>query len=659
MNFFEHQEQARRSTARLVFFFILAVLTIIALIYLVVASAISSNVDDMRFWDPLLLAYVAGATLLVVSGGSLYKISQLHSGGGASVAEMLGGRLLSQSSDDPVERRVLNVVEEMAIASGTPVPPVYLLPEEDQINAFAAGYAPETAVLGITRGCATRLNRDQLQGVVAHEFSHVLNGDMRLNIRLMGVLHGILVIGILGYWVMRLMFSGSRGRSRSRDKGGGAMAAILAIAVGLMIIGFAGTFFGNLIKAAVSRQREYLADASAVQFTRNPRGISSALQQLGAVGTAIENPHAAEASHMFFGRAVVKGFNSMFATHPPLPDRIRRIDSSWDGNFPPPQPEWTGPESETEPAGSAEEEGDEIDDRDVLIGAAVLSGVARSGQGREQGKKQGAVSQVGQLDDAHLAYARELIRSLPRAIAEAAREPYGAQAVVYTMLIGGEETIRRRQIERLAEHCEAALHKFTLRLLEQADGLVPEARLPLLDMAASSLRSLSRGQYEHFKRAVETLIHADDEVDLFEWSLQRIILHRLEPNFTGARPPAVQYYSLNRLPGPCSLLLSTLAHEGQDDPAAVTAAFEAGHAALGVAGVALVAEADCGLDALGDALDALATVAPKLKSRVLQACAECIAADKKVTTREGELLRAVSDSLGCPMPPLLPGQPLA
>ncbi|MEE8523606.1 MAG: M48 family metallopeptidase [Thermoanaerobaculia bacterium] len=653
MDFFEHQEQARRSTARLVFFFVLAVITIIALTYVVVAGAISSNVEDTRFWNPLLLAYVAGAVVLIVSGGSLYKVSQLNRGGGASVAEMLGGRLLSQSSDDPVERRVLNVVEEMAIASGTPVPPVYLLPEEDQINAFAAGSAPEDAVLGITRGCATRLTRDQLQGVVAHEFSHVLNGDMRLNIRLMGVLHGILIIGIIGYFVMRLMFSGSRGRSRSRDKGGGAMVAILAIGVGLMVVGFAGTFFGNLIKAAVSRQREYLADASAVQFTRNPRGISSALQQLGAVGTAVQNPHAAEASHMFFGRAVVKGFNAMFATHPPLPDRIRRIDTSWDGSFPEPQPEWTGPDPESEPA--AGEAGDEIDERDVLIGAAILPGVARSGQGRGQG----AVSQVGQLDDAHLAYARELIRGLPRAIAEATREPYGARAVVYTMLIDRDEAIRRTQLERLAEHTDAELHALTLRLLEQADGLAPEARLPLLDMTAPSLRSLSRGQYEDFKRAVETLILADDKVDLFEWSLQRIILHRLEPVFTGARPPAVQYYALNRLAGPCALLLSTLAHQGHDDLAAAAAAFEAGRAALGVDRVALVPEAEGSLDRLGDALDVLVKVAPRLKSRLLQACAECIAADKTVTTREGELLRAVSDSLGCPMPPLLPGQPLA
>jgi hypothetical protein len=423
-----------------------------------------------------------------------------------------------------------------------------------------------------------------------------------------------------------------------------------------MVIGFAGTFFGNLIKAAVSRQREYLADASAVQFTRNPRGISGALQQLGAVGAAVDNPHAAEASHMFFGRAVVKGFNAMFATHPALPDRIRRIDPSWDGELPEPQPEWTGADAEPEPAGAGGEAG-ELEDEDVLIGAAVLGSLAGSGTGPEP--KQGAVSQIGRLDDAHIAYARELIRSLPRAFVEAAREPYGAQAVVFAMLVDGDEAIRRRQIERLAEHVDAALHKFTVRLLEHAGELAPEARLPLLDMTASSLRSLSRSQFEAFERAVETLIHADDEVDLFEWSLRRILLHRLEPNFRGARPPAVQYYSLNRLSGPCSQLLSALAHQGQDDPAAVAAAFEAGRESLGVDGVALVAASDCGLDALDDALYVLATVAPKLKSGLLQACAECIAADETVTVREGELLRAVSDSLGCPMPPLLPGQPLA
>ena len=248
--------------------------------------------------DPQLLVISVVGTLVIVGGGSLNKMVQLR-GGGQTVAEELGGRLLTAGTADPVERRLLNVVEEMAIASGTPTPPVYLMDREDGINAFAAGFSPTDAVIGVTKGTATQLDRDELQGVIAHEFSHILNGDMRLNIRLMGLLHGILIIGMLGYFLLRLSFYTGGGR---RSRSGKEAIPIMAIGAGLAVIGFAGTFFGNLIKAAVSRQREFLADASAVQFTRQPDGLAGALKKIGgfSAGSSIENPNAPEASHMFF-----------------------------------------------------------------------------------------------------------------------------------------------------------------------------------------------------------------------------------------------------------------------------------------------------------------------------------------------------------------------
>jgi Zn-dependent protease with chaperone function len=276
---------------------------------------------------------------------------------------------------------LLNVVEEMALASGTPTPPVYLMDREDGINAFAAGFSPNDAVIGVTRGTATRLDRDELQGVIAHEFSHILNGDMRLNLRLMGLLHGILIIGMLGYFILRMSFF-SQGRRRSRDGKDGV--PIVVIGAGLAVIGFAGTFFGNLIKAAVSRQREFLADASAVQFTRHPDGIAGALKKIGgfAQGSSIENPNAPIASHMFFGRAT-SGFNAMFATHPPLAERIRRVDPSWDGEFP-------------ENVGRADVDGAS---RATALGAAGFAGAAAASTGLT-----GAVASIGQPGPAHLVY---------------------------------------------------------------------------------------------------------------------------------------------------------------------------------------------------------------------------------------------------------------
>ena len=336
-NFFENQDAARRNTKRLVLLFCLAVVAIAGMLYLLAVLLTGVEQPDPNtgqmvisplWWQPDLALGVAIATVIVVGGGSLYKIAQLR-GGGAVVAEALGGALIPPGTRDADERRLLNVVEEMAIASGIPAPPVYLLKDEQGINAFAAGFAPGDAVIGVTRGCVQRLSRDELQGVIAHEFSHILSGDMGLNIRLMGVIHGILIIGIIGYFLLRSsLYSGSSRRSNSRDNSG---MAIVAAGLGLMVIGFLGTFFGNLIKASVSRQREFFADASAVQFTRNPGGIAGALKEIGGYegGSILESPNAPEASHLFFSQGLRGGLQMLFATHPPLEERILRLDPNW------------------------------------------------------------------------------------------------------------------------------------------------------------------------------------------------------------------------------------------------------------------------------------------------------------------------------------------
>lgn len=338
MNFFEHQDSARRKTSHLVMLFVLAVLLLIGLTQLLVmAVLVWINGVPGQEWQ-MALQYFSWSMLLKIAGGigaivllgSLFKLTQLSSGGKV-IAEALGGRLLNLNSGDADERKLLNVVQEMAIASGTPVPPVYLI-EEPAINAFAAGYKPADAVIGVTRGCIQQLDRDELQGVIAHEFSHIFNGDMRLNVRLIGVLHGILVLGMIGFFILH---SVSRTGYRSRSSKNNSALPFLALGAGLMAIGYVGTFFGNWIKAAVSRQREFLADSSAVQFTRNPQGISGALKKIGGLseGSRIENPQAAEMSHLFFGQAVQPFFSRLMATHPSLSERISRIEPNWNGRF--------------------------------------------------------------------------------------------------------------------------------------------------------------------------------------------------------------------------------------------------------------------------------------------------------------------------------------
>ena len=342
MDFFERQDHARRQTVKLIVLFGISVAVIIVAVY-VVALLITQGgshahgphaAAPIDLWDPGLLAAVALGTIVVISLGSLYKVSELASGGEV-VAQMMGGRLVDPQTTDLAERRLLNVVEEMSLASGVPVPPVYVMDNEPSINAFAAGFRPNDAVVTVSRGCLQYLTREELQGVLGHEFSHVLNGDMRLNLRLIGLVYGILVLSIIGYFVMRSAgWAGSSSRN-SDDRRGDNRAAIFFIGLALYILGYLGVLLGNIIKAAISRQREFLADASSVQFTRNPSGLAGALKKIGglAEGSRINDPHAHEISHMFFGDAFAGSIFNLFATHPPLEERIRLLDPNFDGSY--------------------------------------------------------------------------------------------------------------------------------------------------------------------------------------------------------------------------------------------------------------------------------------------------------------------------------------
>ena len=639
-DFFERQDAARRSTTRLLIMFALAVLALIVSIDLLLAGTLGYLARDPRTgsidWalavDPQLVGLAVVGTLVVVGGGSLYKVAQLR-GGGSVVAEQLGGRLLHADTPVASEQQLLNVVQEMAIASGTPTPPVYLLEHEPAINAFAAGFTPSDAVIGVTRGTAERLTRDELQGVIAHEFSHILNGDMRLNIRLIGLLHGILIIGMLGYFMVRsAMFSGAR---RRRSKEGNVMP-ILALGAGLMAVGFFGTLFGNLIKAAVSRQREFLADAAAVQFTRHPAGIAGALKKIAglAAGSSIQSPNAPEASHMFFGRAT-SGLSGLFSTHPPLPERIRRLEPSWDGTLPDVAP--VAPVAARAPAAA---------------GVSALAGPEAAARGGGPGLA-GAVAQVGQPGEAHLQYAARLLDSLPAPLVSAAHEPYGARAVVYALLLDRQAEPRQRQMAHLAANADPGVYEETRRLTGLVDGLDARARLPLIEISLPALRTLTVTQYELFRKNVVALVQIDNTIDLLEWSLHRILLRDLAPRFVKGNPPRVRHETFASVRQHGELLLSTLAHAGHRDPQSAGSAFERARRSLAPAELRLRPVDDLELGALDAALAAIEEAAPQVKRQVLQAAVACIAADRTVTALEAELLRAISASIGCPMPPLL------
>lgn len=633
MDFFQAQDESRRVTKILVFFFVLAVAAIIllangAVLLALTLSDSASAARTLQGNPPFSIEAMVGVSLVVVAlvaGGSLYRIWSL-SGGGSRVAEMIGGQLLVDHGGDLRLRRLLNVVEEMAIASGTPVPPVYLI-EDSAINAFAAGYSPGDAVIGITRGAVENLDRDQLQGVIAHEFSHILNGDMRLNIRLMGVLFGILMLAVIG----RMLLSSGRGvavGSVRRDRSGGG-AAILGLGLGLLVIGFVGKFFGSVIKAAVSRQREFLADASAVQFTRNPEGIGGALMRIGGYsgGSVISHPEAEELSHAFFSEGVKTMFTSIMATHPPLKVRIARINPNWDGTF----------ITEPPPAPAANEFGEAV--------SGFSSPGASSGIDADH-----ALANIGQPDLSQLQQARQVLASIPLTLSEAAHEPYSARAVVYLVLLDRDPLVSSRQQDHLAESADVFVLSRFRELLPLYSDITDAMRLPLLEMALPSLRRLSPAQYDRFLANIDALIRADQKVGLSEWALKKYLTRNLDAAFNGHRSgPAIK--SLERVADECAVLLSMLAYSDSRSAVAPAVAFEAGRRELEL-DVNLQDKSTLKLSRLDSAVDRLATLQPLRKPKVLKACIATITADRVVAPVEKELVRAIADAIDCPMPPL-------
>ena len=652
MDFFEAQAAAHRTTLRLIALFAGAVATLVALTVLLVAAVVawSTPPTGVLSWGKLFAAItpglgfgIAGAVILLVGLASLFRLISL-SGGGRAVADSLGGRLVPTTTDDPAERRLLNVVEEMAIASGLPVPPVYLL-EEEGINAFAAGYGPDDAVIGVTRGTLELLDRDELQGVVAHEFSHVLNGDMRLNLRLTAVLFGILVIGIVGRSLV-----GRRSTSSSRSsRGGSGPAQVIALAVGLMVIGYTGTFFGNLIKAAVSRQREFLADASSVQFTRNPRGIADALRKIGghAAGSSVGHGRAEEMSHMFFGQAVTGFLGGLGATHPPLEERILAVEPTWDGSFLEPEPAPPEPE---EP-GPAPEATAPLDALLVVPAAIAAAGAAAGGAAGSIG------AGIGHVTPDDVAHARELIGELPRVFHEAAHDPFGARAAIYALLMPTDETEAERALAHVDAHAEPGVPELLRDLMEHRDALPPGARMTLIHIAMPALKALSEPQYVRFRDNLVAIIKLNGRIDRFEWVLHQVVRKELRPHFEGVKRRRMGGLRVARAGEACWALLSALAQIDHENVEDAESACRAGLDSLGLGDElahrgGLADREDANQKRLTDAMRQLRDLHPLDQPKLLKAAIATVQHDGHVSAEEHELLAGVAAVLDCPLPPL-------
>lgn len=637
MDFFQNQENAQRKTGLLVFYYILAVVLIILGIYtafiLVFQAAASSEleIESMRFWNPHIFFLICGITLAIVAIGTLFKVNQL-SAGGKSVAKLLGGKPVHPETRNSKERMFLNIVEEMAIASGSQVPAVYILEQEKGINAFAAGFTPDDAAIGITRGCLEKLSRDQLQGVVAHEFSHILHGDMRINIKLMGVLHGILIIAFLGYAVLRSMLYAPR--RRSSGKGGNPLPLIL-FGLALIIIGSIGVFFGNLIKSAVSRQREYLADASAVQFTRNPSGIAGALKKIAGIadGSRLESKHAQEANHLFFSQSLSGFMANLMSSHPPIEERIQKLESSFKKT------------KKSEPAATKQN-----------LKTAGFAGSSQKSP-KFNVESQEVLSSVGTARPEHISYASQILKDISQAVLDNAHSLPEAEVIIYSLLFSKEIQAKEKQISLLKEKIPPQAFKALQNISPEIQKLPVEYRLPLIDIAISTLKKSSAEKYRQFKNNIQKMIEADGKVSLFEYTVKKIILRHLEPAFRKPSPPPVKYHSLKKLKYESSLLLSYLAHYGLDESQKKAAAFAKAAAEISIIDSSdFLATEKCSLKKLDEAFDKLDKASPKLKKKIIAACVTCVIADGWITKKQAELIRVTADAISCPLPPLSPGK---
>ncbi|EGQ7826850.1 M48 family metalloprotease [Vibrio parahaemolyticus] len=613
MDFFHHQDTARQRTGLLVMLFTLAVLAITGLVS-VISIGIYFHFTGEPFTTQSIISYCLLSfvgVLLVVSISSFIRLSELNANGGRGVAESIGGKLISTDTPNAKHRQLLNVVEEMSIASGIPVPPVYVMTEEHGINAFAAGMSIDDAVIGVTQGALDAFSRDELQGVIAHEFSHILNGDMRLNTRLIGALFGITCIAHFGHLILDNSNS-TRHVSRSSSDSNKGFAVIILIAIVCLVLGWLGTLFGNMIKAAISRQREFLADASAVQFTRNDQGIARALKKIGSnvQGSTLNTKASDEMSHMMFGQSKLSGFSGLFATHPPLDERIRRIEPNWDGSY----------------AQHSHAQNTAFDNEQVS-GFAVGGGspASQSASPSEQ------LSETGQ----------QLISQLPPELVDIAREPYSARFIAFALIFDGSDIQR----EMIKSYVPLASQSTLLPWLDY--DLPLHLRFPLLELALPALKSLSETQKISLCKVLRELSETDNQYSLAEWCVINLLEKQLLASFGFIK----QHKTLKQLEESVFWLLRELAWVSHSQADKAQRAYHCALAHLGFPEVKLE-PANSNWHLSRAALELLLQLKPKDRRMFVKACRIAIESDGEITVAEGELYRVIACFLGVPEPPL-------
>jgi Zn-dependent protease with chaperone function len=606
MNFFRAQDEARGRTTKLVVLLVLAIVVLAGSLYVLAVLGQQKLVrgGEIDWFQPKLFLATAGTALVVILGGSLLRIAELSKGGGA-IAERLGGRLVGATTKDAAERRYLNVVQEMALASGLPVPLCYVIDADETINAFAAGNTPQDAAVGVTRGALRNLTRDELQGVIAHEFSHIGNGDMKLNLRIIGTVAGLTALAQLGYIIVRIGLNS--GSSRKNNLWPLAIAGLVVVLVGL-----GGVFFARVIQASVSRQREYLADASAVQFTRNPLGLASALRKVAGLSGAQREASSAEleAQHMFFAGSA--GFlESLFSSHPPITDRIRRIDPAFDGHIP-----------------------------DVTPVAVAADEPVAGLSGRSAAVPPPLPASRPLPTDLQIQDSVGFRGVIPGALREASEDPVSAMAVVLGLILRRDPAQRAAQLAQAESLAGGEVVREARRLDALLRAVPAGSRVALLDLSMPALRQLSPAQVAAFRTALERAGYEAEDgliVLLIQASMRRYLS-------TDKNPPSRP----GDLASACGLVLSAVVQTSGEDAAAQGRAYVLGTGVLGMSGLpaAMVPAAQVDLGKVDDALAVIAGQSVPARRQFVRAIGTAMLHDGRAEPAEIEIVRAVADSLG-------------
>lgn len=580
-NFFERQDRARRATHWLVVWFAFAVLgTAVAIYAVAVAALIYADIlPGGSYWEPEIFAYAFGGTLLLVGGASFFKSLELGSSSGEMIARELGGVAVNPNASEADRRRLVNVVQEMSIASGVPMPKIFILEREKSINAFAAGTRIENAAIAVSRGALDKLTRDELQAVVGHEFSHILNGDMRLNVKLIGWIFGLVVLALVGRILMQsAMLSGS---SRSRKNDGGQALVIIGLAI--LIIGSISQFFASIIQAAISRHRERLADASATQFTRNPVALANALARIGGDSSILESPHVSEYSHFFFAC----GVQSLFATHPPLEERIRALNPAWDGKF-------------------------------------LSSG--------KSGKSEPIAEEAAAPSMQHWA------------LADLAKNPKGARALVYLLMMTHSRDDDQAQANFLLRSEKKDVFAILEANWEAVLALPPEKRLSLVILAAPQLRDYSQKERKAICATLRRLAETDGKIALFEFLIIRIVEGLL------LWDGDAEFSESERLAA-AEIAFSVVMRENRFAPADAEQKLQTILAAQKFfpTRLHLVAASQLEVPALDRAFDVLRSAPIIFRENLIKVCDAVALADGKVSATEADLINALSLALACPI----------